>query len=493
MPGAPMLGQHGQPEDAAGQAVAGQAERDELGQVTNPPTESANQAARSVSRTGLAVGLFSIVLAIAFENIAVSTAMPTAARDLHGVGAYAWAFSLFMIGMVFANAVSGRLSDSIGPAKPMIAGLVVFAAGLLIAGSAQSWMALISGRLIQGLGAGILNTAAYVIIAHVFEPSYRPRMFTYISLAWVFPSIVGPVVSAWITQLVSWHFVFYAVLPVVVFGTVMIAPTLGKLLAGGRPDHSATPVPPAPIWAAAMAALAAGAIQYAGQRLDLFGIPAAVIGVAGLLFGLHFLMPTGFLRVRRGLAAVVLTRLLLPGAFLGAEAFIPLMLQTERGFSRLAAGYILGVGSVGWFAGSWVQSQRWMHLQRDRLTQVGALAVTFGVALAAAYAFVPQLWVGLIAVAWAVGAFGMGVGTASTSVATMALSSAARQGRNAASLNLGDALGSGLFVGVGGSVFNLLRNQGNMDTAFPLAFATLTLVGVFAVLVSTRIGRVPHN
>jgi MFS family permease len=462
--------------------------------MTNPSTGSANDAAQSVSRTGLAVGLFSIVLAIAFENIAVSTAMPTAARDLHGIGAYAWAFSLFMIGMVFGNAVSGRLSDSIGPAKPMIAGLVVFAAGLLTAGSAPTWMILISGRLIQGLGAGIVDTAAYVIIAHVFEPSYRPRMFTYISLAWVLPSIVGPVVSAWITQLVSWHFVFYAVLPVVVFGAVMIAPTLAKLLAGGRPDRSEKhPVPPAPVWAAAMAALAAGAIQYAGQWLDLLGLPAAVIGVAGLLFGLHYLMPAGFLRVRRGLSAVVLTRLLLPGAFLGAEAFIPLMLQAERGFSRLAAGYILGVGSVGWFAGSWVQSQRWMHLQRDRLTQVGALAVTFGVALAAAYAFVPQLWVGLIAVAWAVGAFGMGVGTASTSVATMALSSAARQGRNAASLNLGDALGSGLFVGVGGSVFNLLRNQGHMATAFPLAFATLTLVGVFAVLVSTRIGRVPHD
>lgn len=462
--------------------------------MTDPATTPLDRAARSVSRGGLAVGLFSIVLAIAFESIAVNTAMPSAARDLHGIGAYAWAFSLFMIGMVFANAVSGRLSDSIGPAKPLIAGLVVFAAGLVISGSAPAWIVLIFGRLVQGLGAGILNTAAYVIIAHVFDPDYRPRMFTYISLAWVLPSIVGPLVSAWISHLVSWHLVFFAVLPVVVFGTVMVAPTLRTLLAAGRPERTGNqPVPPAPIWAAAVAALAAGAIQYGGQRLDVVALPLAAVGVAALLFGLHYLMPAGFLRLRPGLPAVVLTRVLLPGAFLGAEAFIPLMLQTERGFSRLAAGYILAIGSVGWFIGSWVQSQRWMTLRRNRLTQLGALTVTLGVALTAAYAFVPQLWVGLIAVAWALGAFGMGVGTASTSVMTMAFSSTGRQGRNAASLNLGDALGSGLFVGVGGSVFNLLRSNGGMSGAFPMAFAAMTVIGVLALLAATRIGHVPHD
>lgn len=440
------------------------------------------------------MGLFSIVLAIAFESIAVNTAMPSAARDLHGIGAYAWAFSLFMIGMVFANAVSGRLSDSIGPAKPLIAGLVVFAAGLVMSGSAPAWIVLIFGRLVQGLGAGILNTAAYVIIAHVFDPQYRPRMFTYISLAWVLPSIVGPLVSAWITQLVSWHLVFFAVLPVVVFGTVMVAPTLHTLLTAGPPQRSGTQsVPPAPIWAAALAALATAAIQYGGQRLDVFAVPLAVAGVAALLFSLHFLMPSGFLRLRPGLSAVVLTRILLPGAFLGAEAFIPLMLQTERGFSRLVAGYILGIGSVGWFIGSWVQSQRWMTMPRNRLTQLGTLTVTVGVALTAAYAFLPQLWVGLIAVAWALGAFGMGVGVASTSVMMMSFSSPARQGRNAASLNLGDALGSGLFVGVGGSVFNLLRSKGEMAGAFPMAFAAMTLIGILALLAASRIGHVPHD
>lgn len=463
--------------------------------MTKPgPTSTPDALDHQVSRQGLAVGLFSIVLAIAFESIAVNTAMPSAARDLHGVGAYAWAFSLFMIGMVFANAASGRVSDSAGPAKPMIAGLVVIVAGLLIAGSAPTWMMLILGRLVQGLGAGTLNTAAYVIIAHVFESEYRPRMFTYISLAWVLPSIVGPMVSAWLTELVSWHLVFFAVLPVVAFGTIMIGSTLRALLAAGRPQRSGRqPVPPAPIWAAALAAVAVGTIQYAGQRLDLLALLPGVIGVAALIIALHHLMPAGFLRMARGLSAVVLTRMLLPGAFLGAEAFIPLMLQTERGFSRLAAGYILGVGSIGWFIGSWVQSQRWMIMRRHRLTTVGAMTVTFGVSLTALYAFVPHIWVGLIAVAWAFGAFGMGVGIASTSVAMMSFSAPGRQGRNAASLNLGDALGSGLFVGIGGSVFHLLRSNGNMAGAFPTAFAALAVVGVLAVVASTRIGNVPGH
>lgn len=153
-----------------------------------------------VSRRALAVGICTVVVAIAFESIAVATAMPVAARDLNGLDYYAWAFSTFVIGMLFATVVAGRLSDRIGPAKPLFVGMAIFAAGLVLAGTAEHMLQLIAGRLVQGLGSGVMNTASFVLIAHAFDARQRPRMFTYISTAWVLPAFVGPPISAWLTR-----------------------------------------------------------------------------------------------------------------------------------------------------------------------------------------------------------------------------------------------------------------------------------------------------
>ena len=97
--------------------------------IDRPATPRA--AATWVSLRNLTVGLCMTVVAIAFEAIAVATAMPVAARELDGVAYYAWLFSLFVIGMLFSTVVTGRLSDRIGPARPLLVGLVIFAAGLV--------------------------------------------------------------------------------------------------------------------------------------------------------------------------------------------------------------------------------------------------------------------------------------------------------------------------------------------------------------------------
>lgn len=452
----------------------------------------ADEARPAVTRQALTIGLCAVIVGIAFESAAVATSMPAAARDLHGIGSYAWAFSLFMIGMLFSTVVAGRLSDRIGPAKPLIAGLVIFAAGLVVAGTAPAWSVLILGRLVQGLGGGVLNTASYVCIAHVFSPAHRPRMFTYISMAWVLPGIAGPSLAAWITHAFSWHWAFFAVLPLLAFGAAMLTPTLRILLRTPVPHDPEDLAVPAPLWAAAVAALATAAIQYAGQRLDLFAILPAALGAAGLAFSLPRLMPAGFTKLARGLPAVVLTRILLPGAFFGAEAFIPLMLVEERHLGLGLAGAVLTVGSIGWFTGAWAQSQRWMTVRRDRMITIGTVGVTVGAGMVALAAFVPALWIGVIGVAWIFAAFGMGVGTSSSSVATMAFSAPHEQGRNASSLNLGDALGSGLFVGISGSVFSALRATTALSTTFGIAFSVMALVALLAVLASLRVGRLRH-
>ena len=127
----------------------------------------------------LAVGLCVAVVAVAFEAISVATAMPAAARELDGLDLYAWAFSLFLIGQLFATVAGGRLCDRIGPARPMVGGIALFALGLVVAATAQTMVQLILGRLLQGLGSGVIAVAMYVVIAQAFDARRRPAMFSW--------------------------------------------------------------------------------------------------------------------------------------------------------------------------------------------------------------------------------------------------------------------------------------------------------------------------
>jgi MFS family permease len=466
--------------------------------ATQETADPAAVAGPQVSQRALTIGLCATIVAIAFETISVATAMPVAARDLNGLNYYAWAFSLFLIGMLFATVVCGRISDRIGPAKPLLVGLVIFLAGLVVSGTAQYMAQLVLGRLVQGLGSGTMNVAIFVCVAEAYSLTQRPKMFTYISTAWVLPSFVGPPASAWLTNHLSWHWVFFAVIPLVIFGAVMALPSLRRMIRLRAPSNSylsqkPAPQKPAPLWAAAVLCAATAALQLAGQRLDWIGLGLLVVGLALLLISLPQLMPPGFLRFRRGLSQVIQTRGLLPGAFFGAEAFVPLMLVEQRSVPLFQAGAVLTVGAVGWTAGSWLQSRPWLPIRRDLLITLGCISVALGLGLVSLVAFFPRLPYGLVAVSWVLGGLGMGLATSSTSLAVMSLSAAGDQGRNGSSLNVYDALGSAIFIGLAGTIFAALHPSGNLALTFGIVEASMAIVALFAVLTSLRIGVVRNE
>lgn len=447
-----------------------------------------------VSRRRLTVGMCTAVVAIAFEAIAVATALPAAARDLNGLRLYAWAFSILQVGMLLATVATGRLADRIGPARPMMVGLVVFAVGLVVAATSSTMVQLILGRLVQGLGSGTMGVATSVCIARVFEPRLRPRMFSYISTAWVLPAFFGPPVSAWLTERLGWSWVFWAVLPLVGFAAVMVVPSLLTLMRTPEPanDDARPTRPPAALWAAGLAAAAVVSLQVAGQRLDWVSAPLVFAGVVLLLVSLPNLMPVGFFRLGAGLPAVIVVRGLIAGAFFGAEAFIPLMLVEQRGLSLVLSGAVLTVGSVGWTVGSWLQSRPQLRLRLDRIITIGAALVAVGLSLATVTAGRPDVWVGLIGISCVLAGLGMGLAFSSTSVAALSLSSMAEQGRNSSSLALGEALGGSLLVALSGTIFALLHPSGRLALTFGSVMLAMSLLAGVGALLSLRIGRL-HN
>src|SRR4029077_14587865 len=96
-------------------------------------------------RRALITGLVLTITFVASEALAVVTVMPVAARDLGGLKVYGWVFSAFMLGSVGGISVAAREADRRGPAAPFVAGLLLFGAGLLVAGLAPDMWVMVAG------------------------------------------------------------------------------------------------------------------------------------------------------------------------------------------------------------------------------------------------------------------------------------------------------------------------------------------------------------
>ena len=443
----------------------------------------------------LLVGLLTSVVAVAFESVAVATAMPQAARDLGRIGLYAWAFTMFVLGMVVATAIAGRIVDRIGPVWPVLGGQALFVIGLVAAGSATSMPMLIAARFGQGLGGGAFNLAFMVVIARAYDPAARARVMTAFSVCWTLPAFVGPFVAGWLTDHLSWHWVFWSVAPVMVLAMLVMTPALLSLRSTEPPpadDQGVLPAP-VPVWASLVTGAGVAGVQYGGTLGGARGLAVALVAVAALVAGVPRLMPPGFLRLGRGLVAVVWARLLLAGAFFASESFLPLMLVEQRHMSLTRAGLAITVGSLGWTFGSWLQSRSWLSWRRDVIVVVGVVHLSIGLALVTTFARFPALPLAVPAIGWVLAGVGMGMAVASTSLVVMALSPGQLLGRNSSSLQVGDGLGTSILGGVAGAVFAALHGKVAASHTFGTVFAVGLVAAAASILVSVRVGAVVNE
>ncbi|WP_174529629.1 MFS transporter, partial [Micromonospora maritima] len=179
----------------------------------------------------MTVGIVALVSLLAFEALAVGTAMPTVARSLDGLGLYALAFGGPFASGVVAMVVSGIWCDARGPRPAMWHGVAWFVAGLAVAGAASTMGTLVVGRVVQGFGSGLLSVALYVIVGQAYPEGLRRRIFAAFAAAWVVPSLVGPAVAGLIVEHLGWRWVFLAVPAVAVPAVLLVQPGLRALAA----------------------------------------------------------------------------------------------------------------------------------------------------------------------------------------------------------------------------------------------------------------------
>ena len=129
----------------------------------------------------LTVGLVLAVTFVAFEALAVATILPVVGRHLGDLRLYGWVFSAFLLASLIGIVIAGTLADRVALGRLMLAGLALFALGLIIGGTAPTMLVLVAGRAVQGLGAGVVPAVAYVAISRCYAEESRPRMFAVLS------------------------------------------------------------------------------------------------------------------------------------------------------------------------------------------------------------------------------------------------------------------------------------------------------------------------
>jgi MFS family permease len=439
-----------------------------------PPSARGREGLFAPQYRVLTSSIVLLITLLAFDEMSITAIMPVIARDLHGMHLYAWAFSLALVASLVGTVAGGGWADRSGPAAPLRAGVGAFVAGLLVAGLAPDMGVFVAGRAIQGLGAGNVITAIYVLVARAYPERMRPRVFTVTSAAWVVPSLIGPTAAAVVAEDLSWRIVFLGLIALVVPAAIMLRPAL-RSAGGGTP-------------AAPRSRLLAAAVVATGTAVLLWGIdrtliPVAVVGAAGICAGLPRLLPAGALSLRRGLPAAVVTRGLMSAAFFGTEVLIPLSLISLHAFTATESGTVLTVGALGWSAGSWLQGRS--SRSRPFFTVLGAACLAMGVGGVAAVTSMSSAggWAWLTAPGWVFAGAGMGLCLPALNVIVMDASADDQQGVNSSGLQIADTLGAALSAGLAGAI---VVGAGSLRTGADIAEILTIGIAVAAILVALR-------
>ncbi len=329
----------------------------------------------------------------------VSTAVPGTVAELGGAPLVAWLTTAFEGASIVAGAAGGLTKQRIGPRRAMLTAVGLFALGLVVAAAAPSMEVVLAGRLLQGLGEGLVLALSYVLIKDLFPERLVPRAFGMLAVVYAVAAFLGPVLAGLLTDLVSWRAAFAAPLLLVMVLVVLVL----RVLPADAPREPAAAVPLGRLL------LLAGAIFSFALTGNVSGAPAVIaLALAALLALLTALwldaraprplLPRTAFRPGTAVGLAYWVILLMPVAVSGSYVFTPLFLVVTFDFGVTLAGYFFSLTALAWSATALlvarVDSRAWTR----RLVAIGPLLQSLGLL---------AVWAGFAAVGPAAVALGL--------------------------------------------------------------------------------------
>ncbi|WP_323614174.1 MDR family MFS transporter [Pseudomonas putida] len=166
--------------------------------------------------TALRSVLTALMLAIflgALDQTIVAVSLPAISARFNDVGLLAWVISGYMVAMTVAVPIYGKLGDLYGRRRMILTGISLFTLASIACALAQDMQQLVLARVLQGIGAGGMVSVSQAIIGDFVPPRERGRYQGYFSSMYAAASVAGPVLGGWLTEYLSWRWVFWINLP----------------------------------------------------------------------------------------------------------------------------------------------------------------------------------------------------------------------------------------------------------------------------------------
>ena len=327
--------------------------------------------------------LFAILLGLflsALDQTIVGTAMPRILTDLSGIDLYTWVVTIYLLTSTVTGPIYGKLSDQFGRKRLLMVGVTLFLLGSFLSGLSQNMIELIAFRGLQGLGAGALFPISLAVIGDLFSPQERGKYQGLFGAVFGISALIGPALGGFLTDNISWHWVFFVNLPI---GAVALF-IIWRLL----PAHTQTGVTRrvdylgAASFTLALVPILVGLTNF--QTTPLTDPWVGGLILIGLVVGALFLwiesrapepiVPLDLFRNRTYSASMIAVFLASFG-FFGAIVFLPLWYQVVQGASATSSGYQLLPLLAGLILSSIISGQIVSRTGRYKWLTTGAMIV----------------------------------------------------------------------------------------------------------------------
>ncbi|WP_100487938.1 MDR family MFS transporter [Sporolactobacillus pectinivorans] len=184
--------------------------------------EQAKSIEQKKASTWVMAALMLGIFISSMDQTIVSTAMGTIVSDLGGLNQFVWVTSAYLVAEMAGMPIFGKLSDMYGRKRFFIFGLSMFLLGSILCGTADSMVQLSIYRALQGIGGGSLMPIAFAIIFDIVPMNQRGKMSGLFGAVFGLSSVLGPLLGAFITDHLNWHWVFYINVPLGLIAVVLI-------------------------------------------------------------------------------------------------------------------------------------------------------------------------------------------------------------------------------------------------------------------------------
>lgn len=290
----------------------------------------------------------------------VSTVLPTVVAEIGGLRFFAWTTTVAVVSAIWGASLAASVARAWGLRRAYWISLTLFAAGSVTCAVASDMGIFLIGRLLQGLGGGLLTALGYTTIQRIFPHSLRTRAIVLVSGIWGVAALCGPMLGGVFAGWGFWRWAFWIDVPVAIMLVILAEFSLARM-AGSTAGavEVGTAVARLSLLGASVLAVATGSIW--GTALS----SAIGLGIGGALLIVLLrieqnsapnrfrLLPTGAYRPRNLLGAVSLTMALTVGSTM-AVVYLPYVVVEIGGYAPIVGGYLSALLALSWTAASFV-------------------------------------------------------------------------------------------------------------------------------------------